>query len=163
MNVEEDDIKWMSAALKEAERAGEEDEVPVGAVFVFEGRIIARARNQCELLKDPTAHAEMVGITQACAALSSQRLVGVEAYVTKEPCVMCAGALVHARVSRLVIGAKDEKAGACGTVLQVVANSRLNHQVSLRWGVLGDPCRALLQSFFRAKRKGADRDANRGG
>ena len=152
------DVKWMRIAMKEAERAGAEDEVPVGAVFVFEGRVIGRARNQCELLKDPTAHAEMIGLTQACAALASQRLTGVEVFVTKEPCAMCAGALVHARVDRLVVGARDEKAGACGSVLQVVANERLNHRVPVTFGVLGDESRELLQVFFRKKRAGGEAD-----
>jgi len=151
---EEGDKKWMRAAVKEAEAAARDDEIPVGAVFVFEEKIIARAHNQCESLLDPTAHAEMIGLTQACAALSSQRLVGVEAFVTKEPCVMCAGALVHARVDRLVVGARDEKAGACGTVLDVISNRKLNHRVPVEFGILENECRELLQDFFRMKRNG---------
>ena len=152
MGIEARDETWMRLALREAEAAAEEGEIPVGAVFVFEGRPIARTRNQCEMLCDPTAHAEMVGITQACAALECQRLVGVTVYVTKEPCPMCAGALVHARVDRLVIGVLDEKAGACGSVLQVAANERLNHRVAIDSGVLASDSRSLLQDFFRRRR-----------
>lgn len=148
----ERDQGFMRLALKEAEVAREEGEVPVGAVFVHEDRIIGRSRNQCEMLVDPTAHAEMTGITQACSALGVQRLCDVEVFVTKEPCVMCAGALVHARVSRLVIGAPDPKAGACGSVLQIVANPKLNHSVTVEFGILEDACRRLLQAFFRSKR-----------
>jgi len=154
MTEDSDDVRWMLLALREAKKAGGEDEVPVGAVFLAAGKVIARSRNQCVLLNDPTAHAEMIGITQACAALSSSRLLGVTVYVTKEPCVMCAGALVHARVERLVVGTRDEKAGACGTVLQVIADKRLNHRVPVRFGVLEEECRTLLQNFFRAKRPG---------
>lgn len=150
----ESEQRWMRLAINEARAAAEDDEVPVGAVFVLGGRLIARARNQCELLKDPTAHAEMIALTQACAALSSQRLIGVDVFVTKEPCVMCAGALVHARVRRVVIGARDEKAGACGTVLQVIANEKLNHRVPVTFGLLEEECRDLLQEFFRKKREG---------
>lgn len=155
MEKKADDEKWMRMALKEAAAAGTNDEVPVGAVFVHQGKVIARARNQCELLTDPTAHAEMIGITQACSALGVQRLVGVELYVSKEPCVMCAGALVAARIDRLILGARDEKAGACGSVLQVISNSKLNHRVEITRGVLEDECRALLQEFFRGKREKA--------
>ncbi len=142
----------MRLAIKEAEAAEENDEVPVGAVFVLDGKLIARARNQCELLNDPTAHAEMIALTQACAAIGSQRLIGVDVFVTKEPCVMCAGALVHARVGRVVIGTKDDKAGACGTVLQVIANEKLNHRVPVTFGLLEEECRDLLQRFFKKRR-----------
>jgi tRNA(adenine34) deaminase len=152
MVEEENDVKWMRLALNEALKAGTEDEVPVGAVFVFEGRVIGRSRNQCGLLKDPTAHAEMIGLTQACDALESQRLTGVDVFVTKEPCAMCAGALVHARVNRLIVGARDEKAGACGTVLQVIANPKLNHRVPVTFDVLGEESGELLKEFFRRKR-----------
>lgn len=151
---EEDDVKWMRLALREAERADEKEEVPVGAVFVSDGKVISRAHNQCELLNDPTAHAEMIGITQACEALSSQRLTGVTLYVSKEPCVMCAGALVHARIDRLVVGARDEKAGACGSVLQIICNEKLNHRVPVTFDVLVEESRALLQDFFRRRRPG---------
>jgi len=146
------DPYFMRLALEEARHAGALDEVPVGAVFVQGGRVIARSRNQCEALNDVTAHAEMIGLTQCCEALQCQRLTEVEVFVTKEPCVMCAGALVHARVKRLVIGAADVKAGACGSVLQVVRNPKLNHAVETVFGVLEEECRFLLQEFFKGKR-----------
>jgi len=142
----------MQAALKEARAARDEDEVPVGAVIVQDGRIIARARNQREKLKDPTAHAEMIALTQAAAALDSWRLTNCTIYVTKEPCVMCAGALVNARIKRLVYGAKDEKAGACGSLFNLVQSPRLNHQVEIISGVLAEECSALLTDFFNKKR-----------
>ena len=142
----------MQAALKEARAARDEDEVPVGAVIVQDGRIIARARNQREKLKDPTAHAEMIALTQAAAALGSWRLTNCTIYVTKEPCVMCAGALVNARIKRLVYGAKDEKAGACGSLFNLVQSPRLNHQVKIISGVLAEDCSALLTDFFNKKR-----------
>ena len=146
------DESFMRLALKEAKVAAHEDEVPVGAVFVHEDRVIARSRNQCEVLKDPTAHAELIGITQACTAMEAQRLPDVEVYVTKEPCVMCAGALVHARVKRLVIGAADSKAGACGSLLHIVDHPKLNHSIPTIFGVLEEECRLLLQDFFQSKR-----------
>jgi tRNA(adenine34) deaminase len=146
------DERFMRIALEEAKQSLAEEEVPVGAVFVCDERVIARSRNQCEKLTDPTAHAELVGITQACAALQAQRLTSVEVFVTKEPCAMCAGALVHARVGRLVVGTRDEKAGACGSVLQVVQHPGLNHSVPVEFGVMEEECRALLQQFFRARR-----------
>jgi tRNA(adenine34) deaminase len=148
----ERDKRFMRAALEEAKTALSRDEVPVGAVFVFQDRIIARTHNQCEMLTDPTAHAELIGITQACEALGVQRLTSVEVFVTKEPCVMCAGALVHARVSRLIIGTPDMKAGACGTKLQVVNHPELNHSISTLFGVLDTECREILQGFFRSRR-----------
>ena len=143
---------FMQIALREAREAAAEDEVPVGAVFVSRGRIVARARNQTEKLTDPTAHAEMIGLTQACAALDVQRLTTVELFGTKEPCVMCAGALVHARIARLVIGTADEKAGACGSVLDVTNHGDLNHTIPTVFGVLEEECRGVLQDFFRLKR-----------
>ena len=143
---------FMQMALKEARAALEDDEVPVGAVFVQDEKVIARARNQAELLTDPTAHAELVGITTACAALASKRLTSIEVFVTKEPCAMCAGALVHARIARLVIGTSDQKAGACGSVLQVANHPKLNHSIPILFGVLEGECRRLLQDFFREKR-----------
>jgi tRNA(adenine34) deaminase len=146
------DERYMRAALEQAKTALSKDEVPVGAVFVLEDRIIARTHNQCEMLTDPTAHAELIGITQACEAVQAQRLTSVEVFVTKEPCAMCAGALVHARVSRLIIGTPDIKAGACGTKLQLVDHPELNHSISTLFGVLETECRELLQEFFRSKR-----------
>jgi len=142
----------MRIAFEEAKAALADEEIPVGAVFVLGERVIARSRNQCEKLTDPTAHAEMIGITQACAALQAQRLMDVEVFVTKEPCAMCAGALVHARVARLVIGVRDVKAGACGSLLQVAQHPGLNHSIAVVFGVMEEECRDLLQQFFRGKR-----------
>jgi len=143
----------MLEALKEAEKALEKDEVPVGAVIVHGGKIIARAHNQNVLLKDPTAHAEMVAITEATAALKTERLLESKLYVTIEPCAMCAGALVLARVKRIIFGAEDPKAGACGSVLNVAHHKKLNHRIPMTSGVLEKECRSLIQEFFRRKRK----------
>ena len=149
---EDRDRFFMDVALKEARAAMESEEVPVGAVFVKGDRILARAGNQVVRLHDPTAHAEMIALTAACAALEAARLTDVEVFVTKEPCVMCAGALVHARVGRLVVGTPDIKAGACGTVLDLTNHPRLNHSIPTVFGVMEEECRALLQAFFRARR-----------
>ena len=144
---------FMREALKQAAAAYEDDEVPVGAVIVYGGRIIARAYNQRELLKDPTAHAEMIAITQAAAALENWRLTGATIYVTLEPCAMCAGAMVLARIDRLVFGASDPKAGACGTMYNIVQDLRLNHRLEVVPGVMGDECAAMLSSFFVERRR----------
>ncbi len=142
----------MRLALKEAGKAAEKNEVPVGAVIVFEGTVIGRAHNQKELLRDPTAHAEMLAITQACEALNNWCLTDAAVYVTLEPCAMCAGAMVLARVSRLVFGAYDPKAGAAGSVLNVAQNPALNHRIEVTGGVLAGECGALLSDFFSDKR-----------
>ncbi len=139
---------FMAQALKEAIKALEKDEVPVGAVIVHEGRIIARAHNQREMLKDPTAHAEMIAITQAADYLQNWRLSGATIYVTKEPCAMCAGALVQARVDTLVYGASDAKGGACQSVVNLVQEPRFNHRLKVISGVLGNECTKILQEFF---------------
>ena len=143
----------MLEALKEAAKALEKDEVPVGAILVHGGKIIARAHNQNILLKDPTAHAEMVAITEAASALQSERLLDAELYVTIEPCAMCAGALVLARVKRIVYGTDDPKAGACGSVMNVARHRKLNHRSAVTSGVLAKECRAIIQEFFRKKRQ----------
>ena len=142
----------MTEALKEAALAAGEGEVPVGCVIVHEGRIIGRAHNQREQLNDPTAHAEMIAVTQAAAALGTWRLNNCTVYVTIEPCPMCAGALVLARVARLVFGARDDKAGACGTLYNIVRDDRLNHRVEITEDVLADEAAALLKDFFRRRR-----------
>ncbi len=139
---------YMAQALKEAIKALEKDEVPVGAVIVHEGRIIARAHNQREMLKDPTAHAEMIAITQAADYLQNWRLTGATIYVTKEPCAMCAGALVQARVDVLVYGASDAKGGACQSVVNLVQEPRFNHRLKVISGVLNNECVKILQEFF---------------
>lgn len=141
----------MRLALREAEKALEENEVPVGAVVVHGGHIIARAHNQKEKLKDPTAHAEMIALTQAAASLENWRLEGCTLYVTKEPCAMCAGAVVQARVENLVFGARDEKAGACGSVVNLVEEPRFNHKVKVTEGVLAEECGRLLKEFFKER------------
>ncbi len=146
------DAYFMSEALRMAARAYEAEEVPIGAVIVREGRIIARASNQVELLKDATAHAEMLAITQAEAAVSDWRLTDCDLFVTKEPCPMCAGALVHVRIRRVVFGCADPRGGAAGGLLNLLQNPSLNHQCDVVPGVLAEDCAALLQSFFRARR-----------
>jgi tRNA(adenine34) deaminase len=144
---------YMREALKEARSAREHADVPVGAVIVHEKKIIARAHNQVEMLKDPTAHAEMLAITQAASALSSERLTEAILYSTLEPCVMCAGALVLARVKIIYYGARDEKAGACGSVLDIVGDDRLNHQVKVVHGLLAEEAELLLREFFKCVRQ----------
>ncbi len=144
----------MTLALKAAVDAADAGEVPVGAVIFHGDRLIARAHNQRELLQDPTAHAEILAITQAAAALGSWRLDDCSMYVTLEPCAMCAGALVLSRIPRLVYGARDPKAGACGSVLDVLGCERLNHTVEVTPDILSEPCGQLLREFFQARRAG---------
>ena len=182
------DVVFMRMAVREAVRAAERDEVPVGAIIVHRqteatreasspeasisdapisdegdlgvaslsgshaGRVIARASNQREMLRDPTAHAEMLAITQAAEALDRWRLHDTALYVTLEPCAMCAGAIVLARIPRVVFGAADPKAGACGSVLDILRTKELNHRPDVRGGVLGEECSSLLRSFFEEKR-----------
>ncbi len=128
----------------------------IGAVVVREGRIIARASNQVELLKDATAHAEMLALTQAEAAVGDWRLTDCDLYVTKEPCPMCAGALVHVRIRRVIFGCADLRGGAAGGLLNLLQNPSLNHQCDITSGVLGEDCATLLQTFFRVRRAGND-------
>jgi tRNA(adenine34) deaminase len=144
--------RWMRLALAEARAAAEEDEVPVGAVVVAAGRAIASGHNQRERLRDPTAHAEMIAITQAAAALGSWRLEGCTLYVTLEPCPMCAGAIVQARVPRVVWGAADPKAGAVESLYRLFEDPRLNHRVDHVGRVMADECGRILSDFFRGKR-----------
>jgi tRNA(adenine34) deaminase len=143
----------MNEALKEARKAFARDEVPVGAVIVRGREVIARAHNQVELLKDPTAHAEMIALTQATNFLGSKWLQDCTLYVTIEPCSMCAGALVLARLKKVFFGAKDPKTGACGSVINIVEHQKLNHHLEVEGGVLEDECGALLSEFFKKKRK----------
>ena len=146
------DAYFMSEALRMAVRAYEAEEVPIGAVVVRAGKIIARAFNQVELLKDATAHAEMLALTQAEAAVGDWRLNECELFVTKEPCPMCAGAVVHVRLRRVVFGCPDPRGGAAGGLLNLLQNPSLNHQCDITAGVMGNECAELLQSFFREKR-----------
>ena len=142
----------MRLALLEARQAFDEGEVPVGAVIVHGQRVIASAHNQREALNDPTAHAEMVAITQAAEALGAWRLLDCTLYVTLEPCPMCAGAIVQARLPMVVYGTTDPKAGACHTLYQITEDPRLNHRAKVLGGVLADECRAILQEFFAQQR-----------
>ncbi|MFN9976686.1 MAG: tRNA adenosine(34) deaminase TadA [Phycisphaerae bacterium] len=142
----------MRKALDQAVLAFDQQEVPVGAVIVYQDRIIAEAYNQRESLKDPTAHAEMIAITQAAEALESWRLLDCTLYVTLEPCPMCAGAIVQARIPRVIYGTSDAKAGACHSLFQITSDIRLNHQAAVLGGVMQDDCRAILQEFFRQQR-----------
>jgi tRNA(adenine34) deaminase len=144
---------FMRIALEEAEQALREDEVPVGAVIVHEGRLIARAHNQREQLRDPTAHAEMVAITQAAESRQSWRLDGCTLYVTLEPCPMCAGAILQARIPTVVYGAADPKAGAVDTLFRLLDDPRLNHRVESVAGVLGAACGEILSRFFQEQRR----------
>jgi tRNA(adenine34) deaminase len=149
----DDHGRFMLAALQEAVAAGEEDEVPIGAVVAYQGKIIGRAHNQRETLSDPTAHAEMIALTQASSYLNSWRLHGCTMYVTLEPCPMCAGALVLSRIDRLVYGPADPKAGACESLYEIVTDPRLNHRIEVISDFMTEPCRHILQEFFAAKRK----------
>ena len=142
----------MAYAIREAEQAAKRKEVPVGAVIVRENRIIGRGYNQIESLQDPTAHAEMIAITAAATHLSSRRLEGCVLYVTLEPCAMCAGAIVQARIPLLVFGAHDPKAGACGTLYNIVQDDRLNHRVDLVGGIEEARCGGMLKDFFAGVR-----------
>lgn len=147
------DELMMLEAIRQAKSAATKDEVPVGAVIVHNNRIIAKAHNQVESLKDPTAHAEMIALTQAANALSTKWLYECQMYVTLEPCAMCAGALVLARMGKIFYGAEDPKAGACGSVLNIVRHDQLNHKVEMATGVLAHECGQLLTEFFRKKRQ----------
>jgi tRNA(adenine34) deaminase len=146
------DDQWMRHALTLAQRAAAEGEVPVGAVLVRDGAVIGEGWNRPIGLHDPSAHAEMLAMREAAARIGNYRLTGTTLYVTLEPCVMCAGAIVHARVDRLVFGARDPKAGAVDSVYDVIARPRLNHVVQWQGGVLEEECGALLRDFFRARR-----------
>lgn len=142
----------MRRALDQARRAFEEGEVPVGAVIVHDGQVIAEAHNQRETLNDPTAHAEMIAITQAADMLKSWRLIDCVLYVTLEPCPMCAGAIVQARIPTVIYGATDPKAGACHSLYQITSDPRLNHQTAVLGGILGEECGAILREFFAVQR-----------
>ena len=144
---------YMRMALREAEQALEEDEVPVGAVIVHEEQVIAAAHNQREQLHDPTAHAEMIAITQAAESLGDWRLEGCTLYVTLEPCIMCSGAILQARIPVVVYGATDPKAGAVGSLYKLLDDPRLNHRCQIVPGVLAPACGELLTRFFQAQRR----------
>jgi tRNA(adenine34) deaminase len=146
------DEYWMRMAIREAERALEHDDVPVGAVLVHEGELVGAGHNERELRQDPTAHAEMIAIRAGAAALGSWRLLGTVLYVTLEPCAQCAGAIVLGRIPRVVYGTPDPKAGAAGSVLDVLGEPRLNHRPEVASGLLAEECADLLRAFFRDRR-----------
>lgn len=146
------DAEFMGEALAEAKAAADAGEVPIGAVAVYNGEIIGRGQNRVLRDLDPTAHAEIVAMRAAAQSLKNYRLTGCELYVTLEPCAMCAGAMIHARLSRLVYGANDPKAGAAGSVLEVLNHPQLNHQIVVEADVLGEEAGALLREFFRQRR-----------
>src|SRR5262245_18265958 len=147
------DHYFMREAFRQALKGSKADEVPVGAIVVRAGKIIGRAYNQVELLKDATAHAEMLAITQAEAAVGDWRLTDCDLYVTKEPCAMCAGALVHTRIRRVIFGCTDPSAGAAVTVFNLLQTHVFNHRCDITSGILRDECRAILQDFFRKHRE----------
>lgn len=155
------DIIFMRMALREALEAADGGEVPVGAVIVHKGRVIGKAHNQVELLRDATAHAEMLALTQASAALGDWRLQDTVMYVTKEPCPMCAGALVLSRVGKLVFGTADPERGGVVSLFRIADNPSLNHRVETVQGVLAEECRAVIKDFFRARRMEPDNDKTR--
>ncbi len=146
------DDYFMRLALREAERALEHDDVPIGAVVVSDGEVLSAGHNERELRQDPTAHAEIIALREAAGALGSWRVLDAVLYVTLEPCAMCAGAIVLARVPRVVYGATDPKAGACGSVLDVLGEPRLNHRPAVAGGLLGEECGGLISEFFASRR-----------
>ena len=146
------DEHWMRLAIREAERALAHDDVPVGAVLVHQGELVGAGHNERELRQDPTAHAEMIAIREAAARLGSWRLLDTVLYVTLEPCAQCAGAIVLGRIPRVVYGTADPKAGAAGSVLDVLGEPRLNHRPEVAGGLLAAECAELLQAFFRSRR-----------
>ena len=150
------DIDFMNIALQEAGNAFQENEVPIGAVLVQEGRILAQAHNAPIAVNDPTAHAEMLALRKACEITGNYRLTGAALYVTLEPCVMCAGAILQARLSRVIIGTRDPKAGAVVSLYHILNDNRFNHQVDVTEGVLQEACGEILSRFFKKKRIRAD-------
>jgi tRNA(adenine34) deaminase len=150
---------FMQLALREAQRSADADEVPVGAIIVKDGTVIGRAHNQTELLKDPTAHAEMIAITQAASSVGDWRLTDTTLYVTKEPCPMCAGAIVLARIPLVVFGVADPKRGGAVSVFNILNHPQLNHRPEIIQGIMEEPCRAMLQDFFRKKRQSPQKDS----
>ncbi len=147
---------FMKEALRQAQVAAAADEVPIGAVIAYQGKIIAKAHNQVETLKDPTAHAEMIAITQATNYLASKWLQDCTLYVTIEPCSMCAGALVLARLGRLCFGAQEPKTGACGSVINLVNHEKLNHRLEVKEGIMAVECGGIVSEFFKKKRRSAE-------
>jgi tRNA(Arg) A34 adenosine deaminase TadA len=156
-----EDERFMRLALREAERAARNEEVPVGAVLVRQGQVLARAHNRPINLEDPTAHAEILALRRAAKRLGNYRLEGCDLYVTIEPCAMCAGGIVQARLRRLVYGARDSKAGACGSAFRVLNHRKLNHRVEVAGGILAADCASVIREFFRKRRKQSQSRRNR--
>ncbi len=158
--MENNDEHYMRLALREAERAMDQGEVPVGCVIVQENQVIGRGHNQREMLQDPTAHAEVLAITAAAAHIGSWRLENTRMYVTLEPCPMCAGAIILARIPEVFFGASDPKAGCCGTLMNLLEDRRFNHQPQVAGGLLADECGGMLSGFFQAiRRRGREPEA----
>jgi len=153
MSIESEDEKFMRLALSMADKAELQDEIPVGAILVADQKVIAHGWNQCITLNDPSAHAEVMAMRQAGKKLNNYRFPDTTLYVTLEPCSMCAGMLVHARIARLVFGAGDYKTGACGSVMNLVEHSALNHQITVTSGVMAEECGEKLSAFFRRRRQ----------
>lgn len=149
----DENIKFMKEALKEAKKSYQKDEIPVGAVIVKEGKIIARGHNIKETKTDPTKHAEIIAIQKASKKLQTWRLSGCTMYVTLEPCSMCAGSLIQARIDKVVIGTMDEKTGACGSVLNLLSDYKFNHTVQVETGIMQEECKKILQQFFKELRE----------
>lgn len=145
-------IKFMKEALKEAQKSYKKEEIPVGAIIVKDGKIIAKGHNLKETKTDPTKHAEIIAIQKACKKLQTWRLTGCTMYVTLEPCSMCAGSLIQARIDKVVIGTMDEKTGACGSVLNLLADYKFNHIVQIETGIMQEECKKILQQFFKELR-----------
>ena len=146
------DLKFMNLAIKEAIKAEKEDEVPIGAVIVLDGKVIAKAHNKMEKTQIATAHAEILAINKACKKLKSWRLDGAEMYVTIEPCAMCAGAIVNARIKKVYFGAKEEKSGCASSKFPVLSESGLNHCTDFEGGIEGEKCAQIIKNYFKAKR-----------
>ena len=153
MTRNEEHKKWMKLAFREAEKAYERGEIPIGAVVVKNDQIIGRGYNQCESLTDPTAHAEIIAITSATNTIKNWRLENCSLYVTKEPCPMCAGALINSRIDMVIFGMYDEKEGCCGSLYQLCRDPRFKHQLAVKGGVMETSCRLIVQEFFKKQRK----------
>ncbi len=150
--LESNHEKWMKQAFKQAEKAYEQDEVPIGSVVIYNNQIIGKGYNQSKFLNDPTAHAEIIAITSASNNLRNWRLDDCILYVTKEPCPMCAGALINSRMKMVVFGMYDDQEGCCGSRYQLCRDPRFKHQLSIRGGIMEEPCKIILQDFFKNKR-----------
>ncbi len=152
-NIQNTHGKWMSEAIRLAQIAFDKDEIPVGAIVIKDGKIIGRGYNQREKLKDPTAHAEIIAITAAANTIDDWRLNECTLYVTKEPCAMCAGAIINSRISNVIFGCYDAEGGYCGSIADLCRDSRLNNDVTVRGGIYEEICLSLIQDFFKTKRK----------